>query len=212
MKLTDIQNNSELRIHIELDSTVLKFTSKHVFNDDDGIVVTPYIRDGKAIPMNIEMKDACVCSVYYNDEEGHRQCWRNVTLHTVVEGGMVAYCIKTLKFNSISKPDERRKQNRIVLNKDGHLCREGVSNQVVTIHDISDTGLSFCTPLPIPSLEEEHFYINFTDICEKQQFEFDLKCEVIRHELYDGKIFYGCQIINPDHDFLLYIFLRKKKV
>lgn len=210
MRLVDIFEHTDVVVQMAWEKNKLEFPSKVVMRDENGIYITPYFRENRPVPLHITMRDEVVCSVFADDPiTGSRIAWKNLDLETRDVGHRKLYYVNTSGFNSDSFEAERRVHERTLEEKRGFLTIDNKQLPVV-VHDISDNGLSFYisqeTTVPLAG----HFFIHFNDSVRQEYFELKIKCKVVRSREQDGNLIYGCKVLEPSRDYLLYVYLHRR--
>lgn len=176
----------------------------------DGIYVSPYIHNGVPIEINIQTQSGVQCNIFSDDPKTHQRIsWKNLMVNTQVRNDSIMYLITSSNFNRLSSIDERRAHERIVIHKQGSIWDELDKRFVqIMVHDISDDGISFYSPssfIPIGGSQR----IVFSDYVRDQLFQMEVECKVVRVVEKMGTIFYGCQLVGQNKDYLMYGCLKK---
>lgn len=184
---------------------IIEYETTVIGVDEDGAYVKPFIHNGKPLELNIQLQSHVVCNAFTDDEHERRRVgWRNIGLETVQQGDRIIYYLSTSQFNRIAGEEERRDNERTVVNKTGSLLDKNHSKyKEIRIYDVSDNGISFYVANEFFSDGEIH-EIYFTDYVNGQLFEMKLKSKIVRRIFKAGLSFYGCEVVESNRDFLFY--------
>lgn len=191
---------------------MIEFRTEIFDRDEDGIYATPYIHHGQPLVMDIEPKSGVICNVFGDDPATNRRIsWRNIELHTVQKDEKTAYYLKTSTYNEMANHDDRRDEERVVITKRGKVWCEKEKDAVeIRVHDVSNKGISFYAPTSF-SPESNIVVVSFKDNINDYDFAFRLNCKTVRTKNQAGNVFYGCQVMDDNKDYLLYGCLRRMK-
>lgn len=192
----------------------LEYSTEIVGVDEDGVYVNPYLYNDKPLEINISVQSHVVCNIFTDDVDGKRIGWRNIELETLQQGGRIIYYLTTAQFNRLSGGEERRNNERIVVNKKGSLLdKERGKYKEIRIYDVSDNGISFYIANEIFT-DGQIFDLYFGADADGQMFDVKVKCRIVRKIYKIGLSFYGCEIVESNKDYLLYgctLRMEKKK-
>lgn len=210
MKLTDLVIGQVVIIQFAWGDQKIEFSSSVIDKTEEGIITSPYIHNGSELKLNVKLGQNVVCTVFANNPiNKQRISWRNVELATEENDTGCSYLIKTSGFNITAKHDDRRKHDRSIINRPGHVLDvETGENIDVVIHDISDIGISFYAPLGF-NASTHQLTIRFEDSIDDKSFSVKVDCIVTRTNKEEQKIFHGCRIVGENKDYLLYGFLLR---
>lgn len=212
MKLSELVKDEKLVIQIKWGDQAIEFHSSVAEKNDKGIYVTPYLHNGKILEFTINSSSGVVCNVFAtNPATRQRISWKNVDLSTEKKGEALLYFIKTSGFNHMATQSERRKHDRIVVNKPARISAPKSEDYTdIIVHDISDSGISFYAPNSFePSSHQLN--ISFSDNIDDKTFNINVDCTIARTTKKAGNTFNGCKIVNENKDYLLYGFLLRMK-
>lgn len=215
MKLQELRDGAGIIVQIAWEKNKLEFRScvmkVDVEEEEEAIYVTPYIRERRELELTVKPDQDYACHIFADDvNTGQRISWRNVILSTVKINGRTLYRITTLKFNNASRPDERRVHARTLEEKEGQIIDAHDRKQQVMVHDISDNGVSFYVNKDKP-IKSDYLTLIFVDMVKGGElFNLEIKCRVVHtdHSRF-GRIYYGCQVLDPSQEYLLYVFLHR---
>ena len=209
MKLNELPLGYKIIVQINLGEQQIEFESVVIERDMEGVVISPYMHQGQAIKLNVDAGNGIICNIFADDPDNmQRISWKNVEVKTKDGKTGPVYVVKTRGFNTFAKQDERRKNSRVMVRRNGHVTDSlsGVQTDVL-IHDISDVGISFYAPKTF-SPKSNKFLIEFTDAVEGKDFDIKVECNVARVQDKPGMDFYGCRV-TTNKDFILYGFMRR---
>ena len=75
------------------------------------------------------------------------------------------------------------------------------------IKDISQGGVAFIPEMDI-AYEGKLIELQFADSVRGHEFQIRFKIRVVRKDMEDGKILYGCRIVEAQRDALAYLYLK----
>lgn len=210
MKLSELSIGQQIVIQIIWGEQKIEFFSSVLGISEMSVLVTPYIHNNSPLKLNIDTAHNVICNVFAKStKSNHRRSWRNVELQTVEADGKVAYCIKTSGFNHVSSHDDRRKHERIVVQRDAIIKDSVTGNDInIVVNDISDIGISFIAD-EANDIKMDSIIIIFQDVVNDRNYNMKVECKPIRKHKVDGGEFYGCKIVNENKDFLIYSFILR---
>lgn len=171
MKLAELLQNQEIIIQLVWDEHKIEFYSKVIEKDETSIYVTPYVHNGYELELNIVSDSSVVCNVFTdNPTTEQRISWRGLSLATVNRDSKTVYCLKAHCYNAESNLDDRRLHERVEIQVAGLLLDSERGDIDITIHDISDNGISFYVPGDY-ELKSQQLSISFTDTIDERIFD-----------------------------------------
>lgn len=208
MKLVEMLQNQEIIIQLVWDERKVEFSSTVIDKDETSIYVTPYIHNGCELELNIIPDNNVVCNIFTDDPTTEQRIsWRGLSLTTVSREDKTVYCLKTHNFNATSNIDDRRLHERIEVQVTGRLLDREDGNMSVTIHDISDNGISFYVPGNfVPTSQQLN--ISFTDYIDEKIFNLDIVCEIARVDREEEYTLVGCRVLDGNNNYRIYEFLK----
>lgn len=212
MKLAELLLNQNINIQFAWGDEKIEFPSDVVENSGDAVYVTSYKHNGAALKLNITDGAGVVCNVFAdNPATGQRISWRNVELTTVENKDRTLYCIKTRGFNNVASPDDRRNNERTVIDISGTVT-DTSSGEItnITVHDISGVGISFYAPKTY-SPKIQQVIVTFTDIIEARMFDVKVECLISRTKIEEDHITVGCKFVTENRDYQLYRLIKHLK-
>lgn len=210
MKLTELLINQKLIIQLVWGEKLIEFNSEVLTKDTDSVYMSPYMHNDKPLELNIVHDRGVVCNIFTDDPNTkERISWRNLEMTTVTVDNRVMYCFRSNVFNHVSQRDDRRHDNRIVIQLKGKVY-DGDANKPtdILVHDISDVGVSFYAPNSFEPRTQQ-LKVTFSDTIEEQQFNVVVDCAIVRSNQKAGNVFYGCKLVGENKDFLLFAFVMK---
>lgn len=210
MKLVDLLFNQKIIIQLIWGEQKIEFYSGVTGREGEVVYVTPYIHNGSELQLNVtEGRHGVVCNVFAdNSTTGQRISWRNVELTTVNKNGRTVYCIRTRGFNKFANPDDRRRNERIVVQLEGRVSDpQAAEDTNVTLRDISGVGIAFYAPKSyVPKSQQITVY--FTDTIDEKEFAVRVECTVSRINVENDHAIVGCRLIGENRDFQIYRFIK----
>lgn len=213
MKLPDLLISQSIIIQLVWEENTIEFFSEVVHKDAESVYVTPYLHNGSALNLNIAEGASVVCNIFTNDPTTRQRIsWRNVELSTVTKHNEVLYCVKTHGFNNVANPDDRRRNERTVVEAKGQVSDEHEEETVeVTVHDISSDGISFYVPNSY-SPKSQQLRITFEDEIDGKTFMIQVECGITRMNTEGKHTIVGCRLSGDNKDFQLYRFVKHLKM
>lgn len=208
MKFTELLRDQLIIVQLCWGERKIEFTSAVLGREDDAIFVTPYMHGGSELQLNVTKDKDVICNVFTDQPvTKQRISWRNVELTTVNRKGRVVYSLRTYGFNNVAAPDDRRRNNRMVVQVDGQVFDGQTDNGVdVTIRDISDVGISFYAKNFTP--QSSQIVVTFSDDIDDKKFNARVECVISRLTVENGQQIAGCRIVGGNRDYQLYCFIR----
>jgi len=212
MLISDIMPGAPISIELAVADATYEMPSTIVASKPGYILIAPFTLNGTVI--NLEDNKDMLFNVYTIDPSTrNRVVWKNVHLETITykSSGFVSayYKISTSRFASLSSTCDRRASNRITINIPGYITPNTESNRIpITIHDISDKGLSFTGPIELDFLLSNGL-VTISDQANGKEFNLNFKCIKIRSTPAGENNMYGCMVPAPSREYLTYVFLKK---
>lgn len=212
MVLTDLKPGTPIFFEVSIGDSSYEIPSSVISTKQDFILIDPIKHHDNVVEMN--EKKGMLFSIYAIDPstEG-RVVWKNVHIETIeylnVDFKSSYYKIYTNGFSSRATESERRNTKRIQLDIHGTImCDDDTLGKSVTIHDVSDNGISFIT-IGDYEIESNHCMVNFNDEVNGRVFSLQARAIIVRSTKQGLQTFYGCSIASPNRDFLTYVFLKR---
>jgi len=209
MKLVDLLINQKVVIQFLWDEQKIEFSSTVVEKDASSVYVTPYIHNGSELELNIVEGKGVICNLFTEAlTTQQRLSWKNIELTTVVKKDKVLYCLRTYGFNTISKVDDRRQHERIIIDLEAKVY-DALSTEPMSavVHDISDVGISFYAPSSyVP--ESQQLVVTFSDKLNDKVVKVRVECVIARIGNDNGHIRVGCKISGDNKDYHMYRFMK----
>ena len=209
MKLADLLLKQSLVVQIVWGEQKIEFPSNVVEIQDELAYITPYLHNGSALQLSITEGAGVVCNVFTDSTvTGQRISWRNIELTTLDRNGKTLYCLRTRGFNNIANPDDRRGNERVVVQVDGVVIDKQNDEELnVTVYDISGVGISFHAPKTyVPKAQQ--LVIMFTDVIDKRTFNLRVEGSVSRVNAEEGHTTVGCRLVGENRDYQLYRLIK----
>lgn len=209
MKIIELLNNQSIIVQLLFDKQKIEFESRVIDNDGTAVFITPYIHNGKELELNITNEQTVVCNIFaFDNITNQRISWRGVELLTENRNNRIVYCLKAHSFNNISNLEDRREHERILVKISANVFDGQDTLENVTIHDISDNGMAFCTSDRFEP-KSRQITIDFDDQIGEKKFKLNLVCDIARISTEDDCILIGCRILGENKDYQTYEFLKR---
>lgn len=207
MKLNELRAGADIIAQMVMGKNTIEFHLKVVTIENDVIYTTPYLREGRPLELNVNYNPNVICNILGEDLYARKRvAWKNVKLETVKHDGRILYKISTMLFNRDSQSGERRFHERMLDEISGVVEDINGHEQVINIHDVSDNGISFYAAAGV-DINHDRFPLHFEDKINNESFSFKLICKIVRVKTDINGLFFGCEVLDPPHDYLLYTFM-----
>lgn len=209
MELNELLKQQKIIIQIIWGEKVIEFYTNKVEEESSKIYVKPYLHNGNPLELNIHNRSGVVCNLFAdNPYTGKRVSWRNIDLKTVNMYEQTLYEITTSGFNKMAMSDERRTNERIQVHKKALAITGGsddneVLSTEVRVYDISSNGISFYAPVGFQPTSRV-IKVQYSDTVRGEIFNIKVSARVVHNEQKVGTVFYGCEIIESNKDFMIY--------
>ena len=210
MKLTDLMINQNVSVQFVWEDRKIEFNTIVAECGETEAYIWPYIHNGSPLELNITPDKDVICNIYTNDPvTGQRISWKNIELTTVLVKDKVMYCIRTYGFNNVAEGNDRRINDRNIIQIKAKLI-DGQSEEgtTIVIYDISDSGVSFYVS-PSYMQKTKNLIVEFTDKVFDEEYKVKVDCTVARITTKEGNKFIGCRILNENKDYRQYNFMKK---
>lgn len=180
MKITEIPQDASLflRIHKGTQQADVKVEIFKIM--EKGIVLKPIIVDGKIL--NLE-KEELRLELIYDRDDSKPLIWRTLS-YAFLKRGEYSYTILADKNDGIEF--NRRNTFRLDMDVQGTLNR----NEIVIVHDISRTGISFYIAKDKKKMIGAPITITFQGGYE----DITVTGTIVREQELEERVMYGCQI------------------
>lgn len=212
MKLADLLLNQKIIIQLVWGEQKIEFSSSVMGIEGEVVFVTPYMHNETELNINVTEGSGVICNVYAdNSVTKQRMSWKNVELTTVNIKDRVLYCVRTRGFNKVANIDDRRSNERTVIDVSGNVIDAQNNEEInVIVHDISGVGVSFYAPSSY-SPKSQQIVVLFTDTIDKKIFNVKVECAVSRISIENGRATVGCRLLGENREYQLYRFIRHLK-
>lgn len=209
MKLVELLQNQEIIIQLVWREQKIELYSKVIEKDDSSIYVTPYIHNGSELELNIVSDNSVACNIFADDPTTEQRIsWKGLSLTTVNRNNKTVYCLKSRSYNAESNLEDRRLHERVEIGVAGQLL-DGESEEVnITIHDISDNGISFYVQGDYEP-KSQQLSISFTDTIDERIFDIQAVCTVSRIKKEEGRMLVGCRVSGENDNYRIYELLKR---
>ena len=209
MKLVELLQNQKIVVQLLWGEQKIEFTSNVIDNDGTAAYITPYIHNGKELDLNVTPDKGVVCNIFTDQPvTKQRISWKGIELTTVSRDNKTIYCIKTRSYNAVASIDDRRLNERTEIDVDGRLIDEQFGEISVTVHDISDTGISVYAPVTYAP-KSQQIYITFTDCVGDAFYNIKRSCSISRVSKESGHNIIGCRVLGENKDYQIYELLKR---
>ena len=209
MKLVELLQNQEIIIQLVWNEQKIEFFSNVIDKDETSIYATPYIHNGHELELNMVSDNSVVCNIFTDDPTTEQRIsWKGLALTTVNHDNKTVYCLKTHCFNSESNLDDRRLHERVEVQVAGRLEDIKDGDISITIHDISDNGISFYVP-GCYEAKSEYLNISFTDTIDERVFDIHATCAVSRVNREGDRTLVGCRVLEENNNYKIYELLKR---
>ena len=172
------------------------------------VLINPYTYGGNTVDFSSSSFRGIVIDVIEKNHNGKRYRWPAVNVSTVKRFGRSYYLINTSDYKKLAKESERRNQDRVKIGLRCVLSIYGDDGMYYgIIKDISQGGVAFIPEMDI-AYEGKLIELQFADSVRGHEFQIRFKIRVVRKDMEDGKILYGCRIVEAQRDALAYLYLK----
>ena len=208
MVLQELEVGEELELNIKWGGRKYELKSKVEIVDADSVLINPYTYGGNTVDFSSSSFRGIVIDVIAKNHNGKRYKWPAVNVSTVKRFGRSYYLINTSDYKKLAKESERRNQDRVKIGLRCVLSIYGDDGMYYgIIKDISQGGVAFIPEMDI-AYEGKLIELQFADSVRGHEFQIRFKIRVVRKDMEDGKILYGCRIVEAQRDALAYLYLK----
>lgn len=209
MKLVELLLGQDLIIQLILGGRILEFHSNVFGKDDTSVYVSPYLHNDSPLELNIVEDKGVICNIFTDDPNTkQRISWKNIELTTTLWKEKIAYCLKTHGFNNISNVDDRRLNDRVIIDGPGTVNDENSGESIeVVVHDISDIGISFYAPASFTPTSQQ-LLVSFSDTINGKSYFVRVDCSIARTKEDGDQVLIGCRITGDNKDYHIYRFMK----
>ncbi len=213
MTLQELADKQAVELEVIWGDKSFSLQTKVEGKSESGILLRPYIVKNQEITVNREMAKSFIFNIYAIDEETrHRICWKQVDVMSVLFDGEHYYACRVKSFLRDSKESDRRAEDRMTLGISGTCVDPTTKKRAnIWIKDISERGIGFLAEKDV-EFEKINQRVVFTDSIRDEDFEFSFGVKIVRSVEEDGKMLYGCKIVEMPKNISLYIFMRKMSI
>lgn len=213
MTLQDLKSGDEVTIEIVQLNETEEFTTTVIGSNDTGVLVAAYKKDGVVFELNSRKNKNCTFNLYCVDEHtGERRIWKGITIATINHKQLSMYALVISNFGRYGGSGERRQTSRMRIDKDGIIAQGNEKGRhYVTVHDISDNGISFVAS-ELDKQIEGGLRILMDDQIRGHYFRLEIPCQCVRRQEMEGQTLYGCKILTADKRLMEYISLKRMEM
>jgi len=209
MNLSELVVGQQVIVQVIWGERKIEFYSYVVAPTPTGVFITPYLHNNSPLELKIDTSGKVQCNVYAcSPTDGHRISWKNVELNTTKRQGGVVYAISASRYNYVAAQAERRKHERIFVNKPGKVFIPGVGSFDIKVKDLSDIGIAIVSRNEL-ELVTDKITVLFNDSVGDKAFNMSVECRMVRVQKLEDGVLWGCIISGENRDFLLYCFLLR---
>ncbi|MBR4183819.1 MAG: PilZ domain-containing protein [Lachnospiraceae bacterium] len=210
-KIDDVKSGQEVTLEILWGDGDYEMPSRVLGNFDGKLLLKPYVYNGVVVEMMSEDNEDMTINLHCIDEEGNRKVFNSVNITSETYRDDIIYEVSAGTYNSIAQSSERRSYKRTEINYPGKLITEkGEILQDVVIKDISDAGISFMISSDY-RIDQRKIVLKWEDKIRGKEFNIKVHGTISRTKTEDKNTVYGCEIMEPDRDLLMYILLKRAK-
>ena len=208
MVLQELEVGEELELNIKWGGLKYELKSKVEIVDADSVLINPYTYGGNTVDFSSSSFRGIVIDVIAKNHNGKRYMWPSVNVSTVKRFVRSYYLVNTSDYKKLAKESERRNQDRVKIGLRCVLSIYGDDGMYYgIIKDISQGGVAFIPEMDIV-YEGKLIELQFADSVRGHEFQIRFKIKVVRKDMEDGKILYGCRIVEAQRDALAYLYLK----
>ena len=210
-KIDDIKSGQKVTLEILWGEGDFEVPSEVLGNIGGKLLLKPYIHNGVPVKLFSEDNEDMVINLHCFDEDGSRKVFNEVSISSHSYKDEKLYEVSADKINSFAQSSERRSYKRTEINYPGKLITEkGSVLKEITIKDISDGGISF-TVSSSYKVDQKKVVMTWDDKIQGKEFHIRVHGLVSRTEEDGDNTIYGCEIMEPDRDLLMYTLLKRAK-
>ena len=213
MTLQDLKSGDKVTIEIVQLNETEDLTSTVIGSNDTGVLVAAYKKDGVVFELNSRKNKNCTFNLYCVDEHtGERRIWKGITIATVNHKQLSMYAVVVSNFGRYGDSGERRQTSRMRIDINGVITQGSEKERhYITVHDISDNGISFVAPELDRQIEGD-LRILMDDQIRGHYFRLEIPCQCVRRQKMENQTLYGCKIITADKGLMEYISLKRMEM
>ena len=210
-KIDDIRSGQEVTLEIIWGEGDYEMPSRVLGNIDGKLLLKPYVYNGVVVEMMSEDNEDMTINLHCIDEDGNRKVFNAVNISSETYRDDIIYEVSAGACNSVAQSSERRCYKRTELNYPGKLITEkGEALKDVIIKDISDAGISFMISSDY-QIDQKKVVLKWDDKIRGKDFNIKVHGFISRVKTEGSDTIYGCEIMEPDRDLLMYILLKRAK-
>lgn len=210
MELTDLEEDDNIVLEIQWSERPYQIDTMVVGKCEGAILIKPFMYRGTVLDLtSVRFRDMTFNLYGVDKNENTRLVWRNVQIETKEYKGGVYYAVRASMSRRFPLLSERRQNKRMLLDTKGTVIYGEEGRQVeVTLHDVSDNGISFFVPKG-QELPEKMIKVDFEDAVRGHGFHLIVDSRLVRRVPKGEEELVGCRITQTNHDFLAYICLKR---
>ena len=208
-RIDDIRSGQDVTLEIMWGDGDFEIPSQALGSIEGRLLLKPYVHNGVAVKMVSEDNEDMTINLHCFDEEGNRKVFNGVCISSHTYRDEKLYEVTAGPYNQYAQSSERRSYKRTEINFPGKLITEkGDKLKEITIKDISDGGISFMVSSEY-KIDRKKVVLTWDDKIQGKEFHIKVHGFVSRSKEEGGNTVYGCEIMEPDRDLLMYILLKR---
>lgn len=212
MKLAELLLNQKIIVQLIWGEQKIEFYSEVIEKESELVYITPYIHNGNALELNVTLDKSVICNVFTDDPiTKQRISWKGIELTSVNKNNGIIYCLRTHSYNAVSNLDDRRLYERIEVQLDAVVLGDDAEEIGITIHDISDTGVSFYAS-EYYEPKSQQLRIKFSDEIGNITYDISLECAISRVNKEPGRTTVGCRLLGENINYKIYELLKRLSI
>lgn len=205
MKLSELENESEVRLNMLIDSQHFDFDTVIQHKNRRNVFLKP-IRKGEKL-LNVQ-RDNIIIDIMYLRPEGKPILWRNIKLECVRYKQEIYYCAKA---DEEGEEYNRRGDFRLYVGEQ-FPAMNGTERRAhhVILKDMSSSGFAFISEYELKDVGHALIRIKYIGELKEKVCEIALLGRIVRTmELEDGRILYGCALVKKNDAIGHYIYRKQ---
>jgi len=210
-KIDDVRSGQQVTLEILWGEGDYELPSEVLGNIDGKLLLKPVVHNGVVVKMMSEDNEDMTINLHCLDEDGNRKVFNEVKITSQTYKEEIIYEVSADSYNAYAQSSERRSYKRMAIDYPGKLITEkGSLLKEVVIKDISDGGISFMISSDY-KIDQKKIVLTWDDKIRGKEFHIRVHGSVSRTEKAGDNTIYGCEIMEPDRDLLMYILLKRAK-
>lgn len=211
MLLSEIKAGTNITLEVIAGSKRFDIPLRVERVDQFAILTNTFRYGGNVVDLSNKSMGHLLFNVYASDAKNQgRFVWKGVKLECTTVRGIPYYSLKAKNVLQHGLPDNRRGENRLLLQIPGEAFSETTGKTVfVKLHDISNQGISFYGPKGFADVNDV-IDIRFMEQVADHSFDIRVEAQCVRTRNEDSTTeLYGCKLRAPNREILTYICLKQ---